>query len=188
MLRSAPPRSTVLQTCRAVSDRCVCRRLHRPIPALLWLFQQFGLSLSAAAIFFFWSKHAERILPSGRRPGSPGAAASSTMVFTHIRPACSFILAPFAPNLYIALGCCCCGRDCRRWMCRRAPLVCSWRWLRHPSAGGCERHCRAAQPRIIDQSCDRRRTTDLGIPGLPLVICGALKITYDIALLSRSGT
>ena len=70
----------------------------------LWLFQRFDLSLSAAALFFFWSS----TLGAFSYPVAAWLAKRiglvNTMVFTHIPSSIFLILAAFAPNLYVALA------------------------------------------------------------------------------------
>ena len=94
---------------------------------VLWLFEHFDLSLSAAGLFFFWSS----TLSAFSYPVAAWIARRiglvNTMVFTHIPSSIFLILAAFSPNLYVALGCCCCARRCRRWTCRPAPPT-SWPW------------------------------------------------------------
>ena len=71
---------------------------------VLWLFQRFDLSLSAAALFFFWSS----TLSAFSYPVAAWIAKRiglvNTMVFTHIPSSIFLILAAFSPNLYLALG------------------------------------------------------------------------------------
>src|SRR3989440_1227287 len=71
---------------------------------VLWLFERFDLSLSAAGLFFFWSS----TLSAFSYPVAAWIAKRiglvNTMVFTHIPSSIFLILAAFAPNLYLALG------------------------------------------------------------------------------------
>src|SRR5258705_5276448 len=71
---------------------------------VLWLFERFDLSLSAAGLFFFWSS----TLSAFSYPVAAWIARRiglvNTMVFTHIPSSIFLILAAFAPNLYVALG------------------------------------------------------------------------------------
>src|SRR6266480_5484809 len=71
---------------------------------VLWLFQRFDLSLSAAGLFFFWSS----TLSAFSYPVAAWIARRvglvNTMVFTHIPSSVFLILAAFSPNLYLALG------------------------------------------------------------------------------------
>lgn len=70
----------------------------------LWLFERFGLSLTAAGAFFFWAG----ILTALSQLAAPRVATRigllNTMVFTHIPSSMFLIFAAFAPNLPLALG------------------------------------------------------------------------------------
>lgn len=70
----------------------------------LWLFDRFGLSLAAAASFFFWSGllAAGSYLVASRLARRIGLV--NTMVWTHVPSNLLLIAAPFAPNLAVALG------------------------------------------------------------------------------------
>ncbi len=70
----------------------------------LWLFQRFGLSLTEAGAFFFWTGVLASLsfliaVPIARRIG-----LINTMVFTHIPSSVCLIAAAFAENLYVALA------------------------------------------------------------------------------------
>src|SRR6266481_557884 len=71
---------------------------------VLWLFERFDLSLSAAGLFFFWSS----TLGAFSFPVASWIAKRiglvNTMVFTHIPSIVFLILAAFSHNLYLALG------------------------------------------------------------------------------------
>ncbi len=70
----------------------------------LWLFERFGLSLTAAGSFFFWAG----LLTAASQLAAPWVARRigllNTMVFTHIPANISLILAALAPNLEWALA------------------------------------------------------------------------------------
>mgnify|MGYP003693810567 CR=1 FL=1 len=151
---------------------------------VLWLFQRFDLSLSAAGLFFFWSS----TLSAFSYPVAAWIAKRiglvNTMVFTHIPSSVFLILAAFSPEpLSSRSGCCCCARPCRKWTCRPAPPT-SWRWSRRrnvppPPAS-------TAVPRSLASAISPAISGVLlmtAFSGLPLVVCGALKIAYDLALL-----
>lgn len=69
----------------------------------LWLFERFGLSLSAAGAFFFWSG----LLSASSQLLAPRLAARiglvRTMVFTHIPASLALIAAAFATRLEVVL-------------------------------------------------------------------------------------
>ena len=70
----------------------------------LWLFSKFGLSLSAAALFFFWSG----VLAAFSFPVAAWLSRRiglvNTMVFTHMPSSVCLILAAIAPSLEMALA------------------------------------------------------------------------------------
>jgi hypothetical protein len=70
----------------------------------LWLFDKFGLSLSAAGLFFFWSG----LLAAFSFPVAAWLARHiglvNTMVFTHIPSSLCLIFAAVVPNLGAALA------------------------------------------------------------------------------------
>ena len=70
----------------------------------LWLLQRFGLTLSAAGAFFFWSG----LLSAASQLAAPWVARRigllNTMVFTHIPANLCLIAAALAPTLPLALG------------------------------------------------------------------------------------
>lgn len=70
----------------------------------LWLFERFGLSLTAAGAFFFWAG----LLTAVSQLAAPWVARRigliNTMVFTHIPANICLILAALAQSLPVALG------------------------------------------------------------------------------------
>ena len=70
----------------------------------LWLFSKFGLSLSAAGLFFFWSG----VLAAFSFPVATWLSRRiglvNTMVYTHIPSSLCLILAAIAPSLEVALA------------------------------------------------------------------------------------
>jgi MFS family permease len=150
---------------------------------VLWLFDQYGLSLSAAAVFFFWSN----TLSAFSYPVAAWLAKRwglvNTMVFTHIPSSVFLILAPFAPNLYVALGLLLL-RSALSQMdvpTRTSYVMAVVTPPERPAAASI-----TAAPRSVASSISPALAGVLltsAFPGLPLVICGTLKIAYDIALL-----
>ena len=70
----------------------------------LWLFERFDLSVSAASVFFFWSSTLSAFsYPVAARLASH-IGLVNTMVFTHIPSSIFLILAAFSSNLYVTLG------------------------------------------------------------------------------------
>ncbi|MCK6372495.1 MAG: MFS transporter [Zoogloea sp.] len=70
----------------------------------LWFFQRFDLSLAAAGSFFFWAG----LLSAASKLIAPWVAQRiglvNTMVFTHIQASVCLIAAAFAPSLQLAFG------------------------------------------------------------------------------------
>jgi len=70
----------------------------------LWLFQKFGMSLTAAGVFFFWSG----LLAAFSYPAAAWLASRigliNTMVYTHIPSSVCLIAAALVPDLNLALA------------------------------------------------------------------------------------
>lgn len=149
----------------------------------LWLFNKFGLSLSEAGLFFFWSGlFAAFSFPVAawlsRRIG-----LVNTMVFTHIPSSLCLILAAVAPSLEVALA----------FLLVRAALS----QMDVPTRSSYvmavvtppERAAAASVtsvPRSLAAAASPAMAGALfaaGFEAWPLIICGVLKILYDLALL-----
>jgi MFS family permease len=149
----------------------------------LWLFERFGLSLSAASLFFFWTG----VLTAFSYPIAARLAGRigliNTMVYTHIPSSGFMILAAFATNLYVALG----------LLLARAALA----QMDVPARSSYvmavvtpEERTAAASVTAVPRSLASSLGPALAgvllatpLSGLPLILCGVLKITYDVALL-----
>jgi MFS family permease len=70
----------------------------------LWLFERFDLSLSTAGFFFFWSGVFSALSFPVAAWLSTRFGLINTMVFTHIPSSVALILAAFAPTVEVALG------------------------------------------------------------------------------------
>jgi MFS family permease len=150
---------------------------------VLWLFQRFELSLSAAGVFFFWAS----TLSAFSYPVAAWIAKRiglvNTMVFTHIPSSIFLILAAFAPNLYVALALLLL-RSALSQMdvpTRTSYVMAVVTPAERPAAASV-----TAVPRSLASSISPAIAGVLltsSFAGLPLVVCGALKIAYDIALL-----
>ncbi|WP_349628116.1 MFS transporter [Bradyrhizobium lablabi] len=150
---------------------------------LLWLFQRFDLSLSAAGVFFFWAS----TLSAFSYPVAAWLAKRiglvNTMVFTHIPSSVFLILAAFAPNLYLALGLLLL-RSALSQMdvpTRTSYVMAVVTPAERPAAAGVTAVPRSLASAISPAIAGALLTTSFA--GLPLVVCGALKIAYDLALL-----
>ncbi|MEI6413877.1 MAG: MFS transporter [Pseudomonadota bacterium] len=148
----------------------------------LWLFERFGLSLAAAGAFFFWSG----LLTAASQLAAPWVARRiglvNTMVFTHIPANLCLILAALAPDLTSAMV----------LLLLRALLsqmdVPTRSALVMAVVTPAERAAAAsftAVPRSLAAALSPSLGGALLATGwlaLPLVACGLLKITYDLAL------
>jgi MFS family permease len=149
----------------------------------LWLFQRFDLSLAAAAVFFFWAG----LLTAGSYPVAAWLAGRigliNTMVFTHIPASLCLILAALAPTLELALA----------LLLMRAALT----QMDVPARSSYvmavvtpPERAAAASLTSVPRSLAAALSPALagamfatGHTAWPFVICGVLKIGYDLALL-----
>jgi MFS family permease len=149
----------------------------------LWLFQRFDLSLAEAALFFFWSG----VLSAFSYPVAAWLARRiglvNTMVFTHIPSSVCLIIAAFAPNLVIALTLLLVRAALSQMdvPTRTSYVMAVVTPAEQPAAASV-----TAVPRSLASSISPVFAGALlagTFSGLPLVLCGALKIAYDLALL-----
>jgi MFS family permease len=150
---------------------------------VLWLFQKFDLSLSAAGLFFFWAS----TLSAFSYPVAAWLAKRiglvNTMVFTHIPSSMFLILAAFSPNLYVALGLLLL-RSALSQMdvpTRTSYVMAVVTPAERPAAASVTAVPRSLASAISPAIAGVLLTT--AFSGLPLVVCGTLKIAYDLALL-----
>jgi len=149
----------------------------------LWLFERFDLSLSAAGLFFFWSS----VLSAFSYPVAARLARRiglvNTMVFTHIPSSICLIAAAFAPDLGLTLG---------LLLLRSAlsqmdvPTRTSYVMAVVTPAERTAAASVTAVPRSLASSLSPGLAGLLlgsAFSGLPLVLCGSLKILYDLVLL-----
>jgi MFS family permease len=156
------------------------------VPSLLalWLFERFDLSLADAGLFFFWSNVLTAFsYPVAARLGRRFGLVN-TMVFTHIPSSLCLILAAFAPDAVTALGLLLI-RSALSQMdvpTRTSYVMAVVSPEERPAAASF-----TAVPRSLASSLGPGLAGALmagAFPALPLVICGTLKIAYDLALLS----
>ena len=150
----------------------------------LWLFERFDLSLSAASLFFFWSS----VLSAFSYPVAAWLARHiglvNTMVFTHIPSSLCLILAAFSPNLTLALVLLL-VRSALSQM--DVPTRTSYVMAVVTPPERTAAASVTAVPRSLASSISPALAGVLlatSFSGLPLILCGVLKIVYDLALLA----
>jgi MFS family permease len=150
---------------------------------VLWLFQRFDLSLSAAGLFFFWSSTLAAFSHPVAAWIAKRAGLVNTMVFTHIPSSVFLILAAFAPNLYVALGLLLLRAALSQMdvPTRTSYVMAVVTPAERPAAASVTAVPRSLASAISPAISGVLLTT--AFAGLPLVLCGALKIAYDLALL-----
>jgi len=149
----------------------------------LWLFERFDLSLSAASLFFFWTS----VLSAFSYPIAARLSARigliNTMVFTHIPSSIFLIIAAFSGDLILTLGLLL-VRSALSQM--DVPARSSYVMAVVTPAERTAAASVTAVPRSLASSLGPALAGMLlatPFSGLPLVVCGALKIAYDLALL-----
>src|SRR5262245_4834220 len=149
----------------------------------LWLFIRFDMSLSAASVFFFWTSTLSAFSYPVAAWLSKRFGLVNTMVFTHIPSSIFLIAAAFSPNLILALV---------LLLVRAAlsqmdvPTRTSYVMAVVTPAERTAAASVTAVPRSLASSLSPALAGAMfAMPfsGLPLVVCGALKIAYDLALL-----
>ena len=155
------------------------------VPSLiaLWLFERFDLSLTAASLFFFWSN----VLTAFSYPVAARLAARvglvNTMVFTHIPSSLCLIAAAFTPNLTLVLA---------LLLIRSAlsqmdvPTRTSYVMAVVTPAERAAAASFTAVPRSLASAVSPVMAGALlatSFATLPLILCGGLKIVYDLLLL-----
>ena len=149
----------------------------------LWLFERFGLSLSGAALFFFWASTLSAFSYPVAARLAKRFGLVNTMVFTHIPSSIFLIIAAFADNLYVVLALLLL-RSALSQMdvpTRTSYVMAVVTPVERPAAASV-----TAVPRSLASALSPAIAGALlatSFSGLPLIICGSLKIAYDLALL-----
>jgi MFS family permease len=146
----------------------------------LWLFEKFDLSLAAAGVFFFWSG----VLSAASFPVAAWLARRiglvNTMVFTHIPASIALILAAVAPSLPVALA---------LLLIRAAlsqmdvPTRSSYVMAVVTEAERAAAASLTSVPRSLAAAISPSLAGALfaaSFQALPLMLCGGLKIAYDL--------
>jgi MFS family permease len=151
----------------------------------LWLFERFGLSLSEAGVFFFWSGVLSALSFPVAAWLSRRIGLINTMVFTHIPSSVVLMLAALAPTLPLALF----------FLLVRAalsqmdvPARSSYVMAVVTEAERAAAASFTSVPRSLAASASPALAGALfaaSFRAWPLLICGALKIVYDLLLLMQ---
>ena len=151
----------------------------------LWLFERFDMSLSAAGVFFFWTG----VLSAFSFPVAAWLSRHigliNTMVLTHIPSSIALMLAAVAPTLPLALG---------LLLIRAAlsqmdvPTRSSYVMAVVTEAERAAAASFTSVPRSLAAAASPALAGALlaaSYRAWPLLICGALKIVYDLLLLKQ---
>jgi MFS family permease len=149
----------------------------------VWLFERFDLSLVAASLFFFWSS----LLSAFSFPVAARIARRfgliNTMVYTHIPSSLCLIVAAFVPSMPVALGLLL-VRSALSQM--DVPTRSSYVMAVVTPPERAAAASFTAVPRSLASSLSPALAGLMlagPFSGLPLVVCGILKIGYDLGLL-----
>ena len=148
----------------------------------LWLFERFGMSLTGAGAFFFWTGLFSALSQLAAPALARRVGLVNTMVFTHIPASLCLIGAAFASSLELALGLLL-ARSLLSQMdvpARSAYVMSVVTPDERPAAASF-----TAVPRSLASAIGPSLAGAMFAAGLmsaPLVACGLLKIAYDIAL------
>lgn len=149
----------------------------------LWLFQRFDLSLAAAGAFFFWSGVLSAFsFPVAAWIGSR-IGLINTMVYTHIPSSLCLIAAAFAPTVEWALGLLLVRAALSQMdvPTRSSYVMAVVTEAERPAAASV-----TAVPRSLASAISPALAGALfsaGYQAWPLILCGGLKIFYDVLLL-----
>ncbi len=150
----------------------------------LWLFQRFDLSLAAASLFFFWTG----VLSAFSFPVAARLSARiglvNTMVYTHIPSSLCLIAAAFAPSIEWALALLLVRAALSQMdvPTRSSYVMAVVTPAERPAAASV-----TAVPRSLASAASPALAGALFTAGfdiLPLLLCGGLKIFYDLLLLA----
>ena len=148
----------------------------------LWLFQRFDMSIAAAGQFFFWSGLCTALSQLAAAPLAKRIGLLNTMVFTHIPASICLIAAAFVSNIYLALGLLIVRSLLSQMdVPARSAFVMAVVTPAERAA--------AASFTLVPKSLASAAAPTLGgalfaagYLAAPLVVCGVLKISYDLAI------
>ena len=149
----------------------------------LWLFQRFELSIATAGAIFFWTNLLAAFSQLAAAKVASRIGLVNTMVFTHLPANLFLILVPLMPTLPLAI----------LFLCLRAALSSMDIPVRSSyvmAVVSPEERPAAASVTVVPRSFAAAISPafagyllTLSPFGWPLVICGTLKIVYDLTLL-----
>jgi hypothetical protein len=148
-----------------------------------FFFERFGVSEAVIASLFFGARILNAVSHLGAAWLARRIGLVNTMVFTHIPSSIFLIAAAFAPNLYVALALLLL-RSALSQMdvpTRTSYVMAVVTPAERPAAASVTAVPRSLASSISPAIAGVLLTTSFS--GLPLVVCGALKIAYDLALL-----
>ena len=148
----------------------------------LWLFQRFGMTVASAGQFFFWSG----LCSAASQLAAPRLAKRigllNTMVFTHIPASVCLIAAAFVPDLHVALA-----LLIVRSLFSQMDVPARSAFVMAVVTPG-ERAAAASFTLVPKSLASAAAPTiggalfAMGFLAAPLVACGILKISYDLAI------
>jgi MFS family permease len=150
---------------------------------VLWLIERFDLSLSAAGLFFFWASTLSAFSYLVAAWLAKRIGLVNTMVFTHIPSSVFLIVAAFAPNLHVALALLSLRAALSQMdvPTRTSYVMAVVTPAERPAAASVTAVPRSLASAVSPAIAGVLLMTSLS--GLPLILCGTLKIAYDLALL-----
>src|ERR1051326_1564748 len=150
---------------------------------VLWLFEKFHLSIATASGFFFWTGILGALSYPVAARLSRHIGLVNTMVFTHIPSSIFLIIAAFSSDLNVTLGL----LLVRSFLSQMdVPARTSYVMAVVTPAERAAAASVTAVPRSLASAISPSLAGFLlasPFTGLPLVVCGTLKIVYDAALL-----
>ena len=150
----------------------------------LWLFERFGMSLAAVGTLFFWTGLLSAVSQLAAAAIAQRIGLLNTMVFTHIPSSVFLIAAALSPSLELALAFLI-ARSLLSQMdvpTRSAYVMAVVTPAERPAAASF-----TSVPRSLAAAAAPALTGlmfSAGALAAPLIICGVLKIGYDLALLA----
>lgn len=149
----------------------------------VWLFERFDLSLSSASLFFFWSNTLSAFSYPLAARLSRRFGLVNTMVFTHIPSSICLIAAALSPNLALVLILLSIRAALSQMdvPTRTSYVMAVVAPEERPAAASVTTVPRGLASAISPSIAGAMLGT--AFSGLPLLICGALKIGYDVTLL-----